>query len=94
MRKRREKILPKHLLKRFTKRKNRANICAVHMYQEMENENGSYQIIFEYLNYQELESFLDKEDKPKNSILQRFIEPNNNYNNMIKIQWTSSICLC
>jgi hypothetical protein len=50
-------------------------------------------IDFEYLDLENFENYLYIREKDLNAILQKFIQPKNNRNSLIKVTWSPQFCL-
>lgn len=50
-------------------------------------------IVFEYFQKPEFPTFLHQREKALNALLQKFIEPKNQRNAMIKVSWSPQFCL-
>ncbi len=49
--------------------------------------------VYELLDKDKFIDFLKNRPKPYDGILQKFIEPKGEHNNMIKVIWSPSMCL-
>ncbi|KAM3128080.1 hypothetical protein pb186bvf_019843 [Paramecium bursaria] len=56
-------------------------------------QSQSNKIIFEYFQKNEFPLFLHQREKALNALLQKFIEPKNSKNSMIKVSWSPQFCL-
>jgi len=61
---------------------------------EQDISEASTRTTIEYFNCEELQDFLDNRSQARPSgILQRFVEPNGDHNNMIRVLWSPKVCL-
>lgn len=61
---------------------------------EQDISKASTRTTIEYFNREELQDFLFNRHKARpEGILQRFVEPNGDHNNMIRVLWSPKVCL-
>jgi hypothetical protein len=59
----------------------------------LDKDNQSSQATVEFLDRSDLNDFLYSSKKEKNGILQRFVEPKSNKNEIIRAIWSPKLCL-
>jgi len=57
------------------------------------NYRSQEKIEFDYIEQSNFNKFLFQREKASNLVLQKFIEPNNNKNALIKVSWTPQFCV-
>jgi len=94
VRKTKEKVLLQQIEESFLSNVPKSEIvaCTMTSYEDPLLKTQE-KIEFEYLDVQSFHNFLFQREKPLNIIVQKFIEPKNNKNSMIKVSWTPQFCL-
>ena len=93
VRKTKEKVLLQHVAESFTTAVPKCGIVSTCINSIEDTSKTQEKIEIDYIEQAGFHNFLFQKEKPLNLILQKFIEPKNNKNALIKVSWTPQFCI-
>lgn len=90
-----EKIVPESIEEHFFREPPKNGVIATYITCSSDNTPSQQAEVleFEYLEPKEFKELLNTQEKALSGILQKFIEPRQNRNSVIKVSWTPQFCL-
>ena len=93
LRKTKERIPIQSIEEAFSKSSKQNDIQAEYMYVEEQSKKNQETVLIEYFDQHSFKVFLHQREKSLNAILQNFVQPKNQLNSLIKVQWSPQFCL-